>query len=189
MPSRLEYQRYHVFQATRWPQDISKRQCSLSLGRFSIGFWLATISKISAFEAPKFFQSFSLLGSVLPAGLGRGAAAPEATHRCTTQPWRATKWSSSGSSRPRRPWMRRTATAVASDEDLLGKTSWGNGIFTWGSGWNVDGSSSFDTSLFVVSVLPKTCGTDILYCSLWSRLYCADTSSWTLFESMLSLWK
>ena len=127
-PSRLEYQRYHVFQATRWPQDISKRQCSLSLGRFLIGFWLATISKISTFEAPKFSQSFSPFCSVLPAGLDRGAAAPEAKHRCTSQLRRATSWSSSGFSRPRRRWMRRTKMAVASDEDLGRKTSWGNGI-------------------------------------------------------------
>ena len=107
--------------------------------------------------------------------MGYGAAAPKASHRCMRQPGRATMWSSSGSSRPRRPWMRRRKMAVASDEDLGRKTSWGNGIFTWGSGWNVDGSSSFNTSLFCGKCFAKTFGTDILCCSLWSRLYCADT--------------
>ena len=47
---------------------------------------------------------------------GPRAAAPEATHRCFSQPEAATMSSSSGSSRPRRRWMRRTKTAVASDE-------------------------------------------------------------------------
>ena len=47
------------------------------------------------------------------------AAAPEAKHRCTLQPRTATIGSSSGSSRPRRSWMRRTTKmAVASEEDL-----------------------------------------------------------------------
>ena len=48
--------------------------------------------------------------------LGPRAAAPEATHRCIRQPGRATLWSSSGFSRPRQRWIRRTTGAVASDE-------------------------------------------------------------------------
>ena len=73
-----------------------------------------------------------------------GPRLPEATHRCFWQPRTATLRSSSGSSRPRRKWMRRPTTAVASDEGFGdGKPSWGNGIFTWGSEWNVDGSSCF----------------------------------------------
>ena len=47
-----------------------------------------------------------------------GPHLPEATHRCIGQLRRATLRSSRGSSRPRRRWMRRPTTAVASDEDL-----------------------------------------------------------------------
>ena len=60
----------------------------------------------------------------VPLGSARGlprAAAPEAKHRCTWQPGTAAIRLSSGSSRRRRPWMHRTNTAVASEEDLVGK--------------------------------------------------------------------
>ena len=84
---------------------------------------MAAISKTSTFEVPKIFSEFfspSFLW-VLPAALPR-AAAPEATHRCTSQLAKAAIPWSGGSSRRRRPWMRRTnITAVASEEDLVGK--------------------------------------------------------------------
>ena len=85
---------------------------------------MATISKTSTFAAPKFSQSFSPLpfpsGSVCGAW-AMGPQLPEAEHRCAAQPPTATMWSSSGSSRPRRRWMRRTKSAVASDEGFLGR--------------------------------------------------------------------
>ena len=84
---------------------------------------MATISKTSTFEVPKFSQSFFPLRSVgFCLRAWPRAAAPEATHRCTRQPGRAPIRSSSGSSRPRRPWMRRPTTAVASDEGFGEKT-------------------------------------------------------------------
>ena len=90
---------------------------------------MATISKISTFKAPNFFRFRAFFRSfywVLPAAWPR-AAAPEATHRCTSQRRTALIRSScSGSSRPRRPWMRRTTRAVASDED-----SGGNLLSQW----------------------------------------------------------
>ena len=50
-----------IYEPTRsTPQKISRPQCSLSPWRF----WVATISKISTFEAPNFSQSFSPLGSL-----------------------------------------------------------------------------------------------------------------------------
>ena len=81
---------------------------------------MATVFKTSTFEVPKIFSEFSplRLGSVLPAARPR-AVAPEAKHRCTSQPMKATIPWSSGSSRRRRLWMtRRTNTAVASEEDI-----------------------------------------------------------------------
>ena len=102
----IEYQRQHVFQPTLQPQ------CSLG------GFSVAAISKTSTFEVPKFSQSFSPLGSPR-------AAASEAPHRCFSQLRTATFWSSSSFSRPRRPWMRRGTTAVASDEVFSRTRSFG----------------------------------------------------------------
>ena len=67
------------------------------------------------------------------------AAAPEAKHRCTLQPRTATIGSSSGSSRPRRPCMRRTTKAR-----IWGKPPEAMGSL-WGSGWIVDGSIFVDT--------------------------------------------
>ena len=99
------------------------------------------------FEAPKIFSEFSSPSSfrwVLPVAWPR-AAAPEAGHRCSWQPSKAAIPWSSGSSRRRRPWMRRTKTAVASEEDIGGETSWGLGIPLWGSVWRcwwfTDGST------------------------------------------------
>ena len=43
---------------------------------------------------------------------------PEAGHRCIWQHGRAPSRSYSSSSRPKRPWMRRTTWAVASDEKV-----------------------------------------------------------------------
>ena len=105
----IEYQRQHVFQPTLQPQ------CSLG------GFSVAAISKTSTFEVPKFSQSFSPLGSPR-------AAASEAPHRCFSQLRTATFWSSSSFSRPRRPWIRRGTTAVASDEVFWGETLLWHGI-------------------------------------------------------------
>ena len=84
---------------------------------------MSTKSKTSTFEVPKFSQSFSPLPFPLGSACGLWgprAAAPEAGHRCTTQPRRATFPPSSGSSRPRQRWMRRTTPAVASDEGFGG---------------------------------------------------------------------
>ena len=135
------------------------------------------MSKTSTFEVPKFSQNFPPLPFrwVLPAGLwGPRAAAPEAKHHCMRQPRTARFPPSRGSSRPRQRWMCRTTTAVASDEGFGGgKPSWGNGIFTWRSGWNVDsiqGFSWFVFSLFMESVSQNMC-TTILLCSLWSRYF------------------
>ena len=82
-------------------------------------FWVATISKTSTFEVPEILWEFfsPSFGWVLPVAWPR-AAAPEAEHRCTAQPAKATIPWSSGSSRRRRPWMLRTKRAVASEEDL-----------------------------------------------------------------------
>ena len=88
-------------------------------------FWGAQI--LWEFFSPSF-------GWVLPVAWPR-AAAPEAEHRCTAQPAKATIPWSSGSSRRRRPWMLRTKRAVASEEDLGEETSWGLGIPLWGSVW------------------------------------------------------
>ena len=79
---------------------------------------MAKISKTSTFEVPKFSENF-------PLGSARGlprAAAPEAKHLCTSQLSKATIPWSSGSSRRRRPWMRRAKTAMASEEDIGGET-------------------------------------------------------------------
>ena len=63
----------------------------------------------------RIFLPFRSVGFCLRAS-GPGAAAPEARHRCTTQPRTATFQPWSGLSRPRQRWMRRLRTAVASDE-------------------------------------------------------------------------
>ena len=82
-----------------------------------------------------FLKSKKSKGSLrfLPVAWPR-AAAPEATHRCTSQLAKAaTRWSS-GCSRSRWPWMRRTVRAVASDED------WGGNLMKHGIE-DVDGSN------------------------------------------------
>ena len=83
---------------------------------------MSTFSKTSTFEVPKFSQNFSPLPFrwVLPASWPR-AAAPEAPHRCTSQPGKVQRGLCSGSSSPRQQWMRRTTTAVASDEGFGGE--------------------------------------------------------------------
>ena len=102
-----------IAEATQLFQDISNRQCSLSLGR-NLNFW-------GAKSFSKFFSPSVPLGSVCGAW-AMGPQLPEAKHRCTTQPARATAWQSSsmgwssGSSRPRRRWMRRTKRAGASSD-------------------------------------------------------------------------
>ena len=132
---------------------------------------MATISKTSTFAAPKFSQSFSPLS--FPSGSACGAWAmgprlPEAEHRCTWQPRTAASRSSSGSSRPRRRWLRRTKTAVASDEGFLGRE---NPPEAMGSSRDeVDEMLMvqviLDASLFCGKCFAKTFGTDILCCSL-----------------------
>ena len=125
---------------------MASRHLKTTLFNFSEELECPQFPKLRLLRCQNFLKVFSpsvLLGSACGAW-PLGPQLPEATHRCTTQPWRATLRSSSGSSRPRRKWMRRPTTAVASDEGFGdGKPSWGNGIFTWGSEWNVDGSSCF----------------------------------------------
>ena len=65
--------------------------------------WVATISKPSTFEEPKFCP-------------------PEARHRCTTQPRTVMTGSSSGSSRPRRRWMWRDEEGRGLGRGFGGKT-------------------------------------------------------------------
>ena len=91
--------------------------------------------KLWLFEVPKIFSEFFFPSFcwVLPAAWPL-AAAPEAKHRCIWQPRTATIPWSSGSSRRRRPWMRRAKRAVASEEDLGGKPL-KQGIPLWGSEW------------------------------------------------------
>ena len=99
---------------------------SLNRGRILSGHNFQNFDFWGAQSFLRFFSpSFRL---VLPRGFRLGFAAPEAKHRCTGQPRTATMPWWSGSGRPRRPWMRRTKTAVASEEDLGGKTSWGMGF-------------------------------------------------------------
>ena len=91
------------------------------------------LKSMEEFEVPKFPKTFDFSGTknfseffspwsfwVLSAAWPR-AAAPEAEHRCIGQPSAATIPWSSGSSKPRRPWMHRAVRAVASDEDSRGK--------------------------------------------------------------------
>ena len=85
-------------------------------------------------EDPRNFQNFDFLRHqiffrvflpfvwVLPVAWPL-AAAPEAARRCIGELSKATIPWSSGSLRRRRSWIRRTMWAVASEEDLRGKTS------------------------------------------------------------------
>ena len=76
-----------------------------------------------------FFNQFDgLKFSPLGSACGLAPAAPEATHRCIWQPADSTTRWSSGSSRPRRTWMRRALWAVASDEDWGGNDLMKHGI-------------------------------------------------------------
>ena len=122
--------------------------------KFREDFWVATVFKTSTFEVPKIFSEFfsPSFGWVLPGAWPR-AAVSKAKHRCTGQPTMAAIPWSSGSWRRRRPWMRRTETAVASEEDIGGETSWGLGIPLWGSvsrcWWFTDGSTYFGGYCFI----------------------------------------
>ena len=147
------------------------------------------MSKTSTLPVPKFSSNF--FSPSVPLGsacglLGPRAAAPEASHRCIRQPATATFPPSRGLSRPRQRWMRRLRTAVASGRRIWGgKPSWGNGIFTWGSGWNVDsiqGFSWFVFSLFMESVSQNMCAT-ILLCSLVVTIFhnCVFCPPWVVF--------
>ena len=92
---------------------------------------MATISKTLTFEVPKVFSDIFLPFvpfGFCPAASASGSRAPEATHRCTWQPSSATAPWRSGSWRPKRPWMQRTTTAVASEEDLGGEKLLRDGI-------------------------------------------------------------
>ena len=104
-----------LFQPTWWPpRRISIWQCFLTLVR---SFEWPQFPKLWLLRCQNFLRNFLPsvpLGSAC--GLGQGAAAPEASHRCMAQPWEAMFQPSSGSSRPRRRWMRRRTSAVASDE-------------------------------------------------------------------------
>ena len=70
-----------------------------------------------------------------PCGLGLNHRGFEARHHCILQPAEATIWSSSGSSRPRQRWIRRTRTAVASDEGWEnqsgGNHEWNGMLTSW----------------------------------------------------------
>ena len=93
----------------------SKPHCSLSPGRI---FEWPQFPKLRLLRCPNFLRIFSpSFRWVLPVAWPR-AAAPEAEHRCIGHSRLATIPWSSGSSRRRRPWMRRTKPAVASEEDI-----------------------------------------------------------------------
>ena len=107
---------------------------------------MATTSKTSTFEVPKFSQSFSALRfrRVLPAGLAVGPRLPRrrtAAFGSRMGPRFGGRTAPRGQGRhgcggQRRPWPR---TRIWGE----GTPSWVNGIFTWGRGWNVEGSSYF----------------------------------------------
>ena len=105
----------------------SKPHCSWSSGRIFEG---PQFPKLRLLRCPNFLRPFLPFVWVLPAPWPR-AAAPEAEHRCTGQPSEATIPWPSGSSRRRRTWMRRTITAMASEEDIGGEISRGLGIPLW----------------------------------------------------------
>ena len=124
-------------------QNISKAQRSWSLGRI---FEWPQFPKLRLVRRPNFSPNFSPLRSVgFCLWLGLGLRPPEAAHRCTSQLSKATIPWSNGSWRRRRPWMRRANTAVASEGDIEGETSWGLGIPSWGCEWRcwwfTDGST------------------------------------------------
>ena len=129
---------------------------------------MAKNSKLRLLRHQNFLRNFSpSFRWVLPAAWPR-AAAPEAKHRCTGQPSKATIPWSSGSSRRRRPWMHRTEMAVASEEDLVGKPH---------EAWDrcemlmVQVFRGVCLSLLMASVpVYQDICTDIFCCSLWSRL-------------------
>ena len=159
-------------------QNILKTTMCL---KFREDFWVVTISKTSTFEE-NFLRVFLLF---VPLGSARGlpwAVAPEAEHRCTTQPTKATIPWSSGSSRRRRPWMHRTEMAVASEEDLVGKPheTWDSVVRKWRKMLMVH----WWFNLFLVdtdsvfTIFWKACQnicTNVWCCCLWTQLYCSES--------------
>ena len=129
-----------------------------------------------------FSQSFCPL---VPLGSACGlVAAPEARHRCTSQPGTVTSRSLRGSSWPRRLWMRRTKMAVPSDEDW--GISWGMGPL-WGSGGNFDGSSlSFILfSLFMERV--KTFAPTSAPLRIQTRCFLLTILAWQSFGATIAI--
>ena len=114
-----------------------------------------------------------LLRWVLPAAWPR-AAAPEATHRCAWQPAQATIPWSRGSPRPRRPRMRETFRAMASDEDW-GENLMKHGIPLWGEvNEDVDGLSFLWWRLHPFHQNPKNCSWASGVCILmWTHVTAA----------------
>ena len=80
--------------------------------------------------------------------------------------------------------MRRLRKAVASDEGFGGE----NLLEAMGS-LREEVDEMLNVSLFVESVLPKHLV--LLFCVVLCDpdIYCSYTLSWTLFESMISVWK
>jgi len=184
-------QRKQYFQPTRYHQNISKLQCSS-------GRRVATISKTLTFEVPQISVNFLPLRFVgFCLWLGPRAAAPEAEHRCIGQAAKATIPWSSGSSRRRRPWMRRTVTVVASEEDLR-RNLMRMGFRCQEVSEDVDGWYTFFVvyicSLFVKNVSQKTLANIVVF--FWcvyvsaslclqctDKTCCIDNFSLTMFWS------
>ena len=128
---------------------------SMASRRLKRDFW-PQFPKLRFLRRQNFLRIFLPFGSVgfCLRAWAMGPRLPEAGHRCIWQPSRvvvqpttattATFRSSSGSSRPRRRWMRRPTKAVASDEDL-GRE---NLLRQWDF-------FLLDASLFCGSVLPE----------------------------------
>ena len=98
----------------------------------NFGFWGA-----------KVFSSFFFLGSVrfCLRAWPLQPRLPRPNTAASGQPCTAMIWSCSGSSRPRRPWMRKTTRALASDDDSGGNLLRHGSL--WGSGCNADCSRFF----------------------------------------------
>ena len=164
----------------------SKPQRSLSSGR---NIEWPQFPKLRLLRCPKFSPNFSPLpsGWVLPVAWPR-AVAPEAEHRCSSQPAKAAIPWSSGLSRRRRPWMHRTKTAVASEGDIGGETSWGVGIplwSVWRCWWFTDGSTFWwIIVLFVWKACPNIC-TNVWCCCLWTQVYCSYTLGRSFLDSRI----
>ena len=129
---------------------------------------------------------------VLPVAWPR-AAALEATHRCTWQPSEATIPWSSGSWRRRRPWMQRTTTVVASEEDIgeeISRNMGFRGAGKWmktkcGSGRNVDGLSFLSDIVFRCFQFLWRESAKKLWCFFLPLLYVFCTPFVTVFEKRI----